>query len=249
YPETAFEVEALWHHALALSPDGRNLAYVEEGSDGRRKIYLRALSEFEATPLPGTEGAISPFFSPDGEWIGYADHFQRKLKKVPVKGGEPILLAESINFRGGSWTGNDAIIFAPSSQAGLLRIDASGGETEPLTVPDANAGEIGHGWPQVLPDGEHVLFTSFRDGGPDEYQVELYSLRTNQRRVLFKGGSCARYVPSNQIIYGRNENLYAVDFDLERLKVWLRHPADRHSSPSRRTGRSRMSLCGRAARS
>lgn len=219
YPETAFEVEALWHQALALSPDGRNLAYVEEGTDGRRKIYLRALGQFKATPLPGTEGAISPFFSPDGEWIGYADHFQRKLKKVPVKGGEPILLAESNNFRGGTWTGDDAIIYTPSSRSGLRRISASGEADEQLTVPDANAGETGHGWPQVLPDGEHVLFTNFRTGGPDEYQLEVYSVRTQQRRVLFKGGSYARYAPGGHIIYGRNDNLYAVDFDLKKMEV------------------------------
>ncbi|MHC4567885.1 MAG: protein kinase domain-containing protein [Planctomycetota bacterium] len=158
YPETVFEVEALWHHALALSPDGGELAYVEEGSDGRRKIYLRALDEFEATPLPGTEGAVSPFFSPDGEWIGYSDHFQRKLKKVPVKGGDPIILTESMNFRGASWTDGDVIIFAPSFQAGLWRISASGEGAEQLTVPDANTGEEGHGWPQVLPDGDGRLF-------------------------------------------------------------------------------------------
>ncbi|MHC4118287.1 MAG: protein kinase domain-containing protein, partial [Planctomycetota bacterium] len=200
YPETVFEVEALWHHALALSPDGGELAYVEEGSDGRRKIYLRALDEFEATPLPGTEGAVSPFFSPDGEWIGYSDHFQRKLKKVPVKGGDPIILTESMNFRGASWTDGDVIIFAPSFQAGLWRISASGEGVEQLTAPDPNAGEEGHGWPQVLPDGDQVLFTNFRNGGPDEYQIEVYSLRNQQRDVLFKGGSFARYVPTGHII-------------------------------------------------
>ena len=180
---------------------------------------MRGLDEFEATPLPGTEGAISPFFSPDGEWIGYSDHFQRKIKKIPVKGGEPIVLAESMNFRGAGWTSDDTIIFAPTPRTGLWRISASGEGPEQLTVPDANVGETGHGWPQVLPGQEHVLFTNFRDGSPDEYQIEVYSLRTQKRSVLFKGGSFARYVPTGHIIYGRNETLYAVDFDLERLKV------------------------------
>jgi len=219
YPKTNFEVEALWHHAMALSPDGKNLAYVEQGSDGRRKIYLRGLDEFEATPLSGTEGAISPFFSPDGEWIGYADHFQRKIKKIPVKGGEPIILAESMNFRGASWAADDTIVFAPTFRAGLWRISASGEGVEQLTVPDANAGETGHGWPQVLPGGRHVLFTNLCNGGPDEYQAEVYSFAKQERCVLFKGGSYARYVPTGHIIYGRNESLYAVDFDLERLRV------------------------------
>jgi len=91
-PQTTIAMEALWHHALAISPDGQCLAYVEEDSDGRRKIYVRELDKFEARPLPGTEGAISPFFSPGGQWLGYVDHFQRKLKKVSIKGGEPIVL-------------------------------------------------------------------------------------------------------------------------------------------------------------
>jgi serine/threonine-protein kinase len=219
YPETTFEFEALWHHALALSPDGKSLAYVEQSSDGRRKIYLRRLDEFEAAPLPGTEGAISPFFSPDGEWIGYADHFQRKIEKIPAKGGMPIILAESMNFRGASWAQDDTIIYAPTARTGLWRISASGEDAEQLTDPNADADETGHGWPQILPDQENVLFTNFRSGGPDEYQIETYSFSTQQRRVLFKGGSCARYVPSGHIVYGRNETLYAVKFDLEQLKV------------------------------
>jgi len=219
YPETTFEVEALWHHAMALSPDGKNLAYVEQGSDGRRKIYVRQLDEFEAAPLVGTEGAISPFFSPDGEWIGYADHFQRNIEKIPAKGGVPIILAESMNFRGASWAPDDTIIYAPTATTGLWHISASGEGAEQLTVPDANAGETGHGWPQILPDQEHVLFTNFRSGGPDEYRIETYSLPTQERCVLFKGGSCARYVPTGHVVYGRDETLYAVKFDLDRLKV------------------------------
>jgi serine/threonine-protein kinase len=222
YPETSFEFEALWHCALALSPDGRRLAYVEEGSDGRRKIYVRELDEFKARALPGTEGAISPFFSPDGEWIGYVDHFQRKLKKVALKGGEPIGLTDAVHFRGGSWGSDDTIIFSPArgvgTQGGLWQISASGEGLRQLTIPDLGRGDLGHIWPQILPGGKWILFTSYRLDGTDN-QFELYSLETGERHILLKGGTYPRYVPTGHIIYADNKTLYAVRFDLERLKV------------------------------
>ena len=221
-PQTTFGVEALWHHALAFSPDGQRLAYVEQGGDGRRRIYLRELDKFQARPLPGTEGAISPFFSPDGQWLGYVDHFQRKLKKVPVKGGEPIVLCECLQFRGGSWGKDDNIIFTPAggsdNESSLWQISASGGKKERLTINDPNLGEYGHFWPQILPGGKAVLFTNIGRGF-DDHQVEVYSLVTNKRQSIFKGGTYARYIPTGHLIYARNETLYAALFDIKQLKV------------------------------
>jgi Tol biopolymer transport system component len=221
HPETTFEVEALWHHALAFSPDGKRLAYVEQGSDGRRKIYIREMDEFKAKPLPGTEGAISPFFSPDGQWLGYVDHFQRKLKKVAVKGGEPIILGDCVHFRGGSWGTDDRIIFTPAAGTatggGLWRIWASGEGLEELTVPDRSRGESGHIWPQILPGGKLVLFTNVL--AFLENQFEVYSLETGKRYFIFKGGTYARYIPTGHIVYAHNNTLYAVRFDIERLEV------------------------------
>ena len=219
-PETDLATDASFHHILALSPDGRRLAYVEAGSDARRKIYLRELDKFKAKPLPGTEGAVSPFFSPDGQWVGYSDHYQRKLNKVSLKGERPIVLCESIQFRGGSWGTDDTIIFTPGlgSQrgGGLWRISASGEGLEQLTVADLNQGERGHLWPQILPGGKAVLFANRCTGGPD---IEVYSLETGQRTKLFKRGTYARYVPTGHIVYARTGALYAVRFDIERLKV------------------------------
>ena len=221
HPETTFEVEALWHHALAFSPDGKRLAYVEQGSDGRRKIYIREMDEFKAKPLPGTEGAISPFFSPDGQWLGYVDHFQRKLKKVAVKGGEPITLGDCVHFRGGSWGTDDRIIFTPAAGTatggGLWRIWASGEGLEELTIPDRSRGESGHIWPQILPGGKLVLFTNVL--AFLENQFEVYSLETGKRYFIFKGGTYARYIPTGHIVYAHNNTLYAVRFDIERLEV------------------------------
>ena len=180
---------------------------------------MRELDEFKAKPLPGTEGAISPFFSPDGQWVGYADHHQRKLKKVSVKGGQPIVLCESVQFRGGSWGADDTIIFAPDGDSsGLWRISTSGEGLEQLTVPDPNQSEISHCWPQILPGGKAVLFTNVRVG-PGEYQIEVYWPETGKRHVLFKGGTYARYVPTGHVVYARKNDLFAVRFDVEQLKV------------------------------
>ncbi|MBC8467925.1 MAG: protein kinase [Planctomycetes bacterium] len=221
-PQTTIAMEALWHHALAFSPDGLRFAYVEEDSDGRRRIYVRELDKFEAKPLPGTEGAISPFFSPDGQWLGYVDHFQRKLKKVSIKGGEPIVLCECLQFRGGSWGADDNIIFTPAGgstdESGLWQISASGQRRKRLTINDPNMGEYGHFWPQILPGRKAVLFTNIGSGF-DEHQIEVYSLVTSKRRSIFKGGSYARYVPTGHLIYGRNETLYAARFDIKQLKI------------------------------
>jgi serine/threonine-protein kinase len=221
-PQTTFDIEVLWHHALAFSPDGQRLAYVEQGDDGRRRIYLRELDKFQAKPLPGTEGAISPFFSPDGQWLGYVDHFKRKLKKVPVKGGEPIVLCECLQFRGASWGNDDNIIFTPAGgstdESSLWQISASGGQKERLTINDSNEGEYGHFWPQILPGGKAVLFMNIGRGFED-HQIEIFSLVTKKRRSIFKGGTYARYIPTGHLIYGRNETLYAVRFDPEKLQM------------------------------
>jgi serine/threonine-protein kinase len=211
-PETKLAPEAMWHHALAISPDGKRIAYVEEGVDRRKRIYLREIDEFKARPLPGTEGALSPFFSPDGEWIGYADHFQRKLKKVSVKGGQPVVLTECLQFRGGTWANDDTIVFTPVVPGGLWRISASGEGLRQLTTPDQNNNEYGHVWPQVLPGTKAVLFTN---GG----KVEAYSLETRERSVLFEGGSYARYVPTGHLLYAHRDSLFAVRFDLQKPKV------------------------------
>ena len=218
-PEMILGFEALWHHAFALSPDGSYLAYVGEDSTGRRKLYLRELDKLKVRSLPGTESAVSPFFSSDGQWLGYVDHFQKKLKKISIKGGEPIILGNRINsmqFRGGSWGTDETVIFTPGWREGLWRISASGEGLEQLTVPDPNHGEREHLWPQILPGGKAVLFTNVCWGGPD---IEVYLLETGQRHKLFKRGTYARYVPTGHIVYARKETLYAVRFDLEQLRV------------------------------
>jgi serine/threonine-protein kinase len=215
-PETRLADKGFWLHVLAFSPDGKFLAYVEQGTDRRRKIYVREMSELKAKLLAGTEGAASVFFSPDGEWIGYFDSFEKKLKKVPVGGGVPMVVCECNDFYGGSWGANDIIVVS-LGKIGLWSISASGNGLRQLTIPDPNRSEYAHYWPQILPDGKQILFTTARYGGLNEYEFGVYSLDTGKRKLLYKGGSNARHLSTGHIVYAREETVLAVRFDLEGL--------------------------------
>ena len=132
-----------------LSPDGTRLALVATGSDQKQRIYVRSLDQLQATALSGTENARDPFFSPDGQWIGFfADG---KLKKISVQGGAAVTLCDAPNDRGGSWGEDGTIVFAPDNQAALSKVSSAGGTPQPLTTLDKQAGEITQRWPQVLP--------------------------------------------------------------------------------------------------
>ncbi|MHC4424636.1 MAG: TolB family protein, partial [Planctomycetota bacterium] len=211
-----------WKHILAFSPDGRFLAYVEKGTDRRRRIYVREMSQFKAKSLDRTEGAASVFFSPDGEWIGYFDDFEDKLKKVPVAGGEPKVVCELNDFRGASWGANDIIVVSPG-KTGLWSTSASGDGLKRLTIPDPNKGESAHCWPQILPDGKQILFTIAGKGGLEEHEFGVCSLDTGTPKILYKGGTNARYLRTGHIVYARKETVWAVRFDLERLSLTGSH--------------------------
>src|SRR5262249_28483151 len=145
-----------WGAGPALSPDGKLLAFNASGKE-RSAIYIRPLDQLTATPLPGTEGARSLFFSPNGQWIAF---FARgKLKKIPANGGAVVTLSDAPDDRGGSWSEDGKIIFAPTTLSPLFRVSSAGGTPEPLTTLDRNAGEVSHRWPQALPGGHAVLFT------------------------------------------------------------------------------------------
>ena len=191
--------------SVTISGDGTRLVYLGyEG--GRSRLYLRGLDEFEAQPLPGTEGAIGAFFSPDGQWVAY--FAQGQLKKIAVSGGTPVTLSPVANPRGGTWGPDGTIIFAPGFLTGLSAVSAEGGAARALTTIDAERGERTHRFPEVLPDGKAVIFTV---GGRDDLtfddaRIEVLSLTTGERKVLVNGAASARYVPTGHLILhaGRN---------------------------------------------
>jgi Tol biopolymer transport system component len=192
---------------LAISPDGSTVVY--SGSRGGTfQLYVRGLSASDPKALAGTEGAKSPFFSPDGRWIGF--FAQEKLKKIAVGGAGLQMVTDAGDARGGSWGTDDNIYFAPTNTAGIWRVPASGGTATEVTHPDAAKGEISHIWPHVQPDHQTMLFTVRSGPGPDEHLIVSQSLASGERHALVPGGDMPRHVTTGHLVYGRFDALYAV---------------------------------------
>jgi Tol biopolymer transport system component len=203
--------------AIALSPDGKRLAYVASAS-GQQQLYLREMDAWEGKPLAGTEGAVSPFFSPDGQWLGFFTFDQ--LKKVSISGGPSVPLAPVEQLgRGGSWGSDGNIVFASGSNSGLSVVSEDGATVGSLTELDRQKGQVSHRLPHHLPGDGALLFTVGTGGSWDDARIELLKLGSGERKVLIEGGSDARYVPTGHVVYLRAGTLMAVPFDLGRLEV------------------------------
>jgi serine/threonine protein kinase len=196
--------------SLTISPDGTQLAFVAT-QGGRQRLYLRALNSLETRTLPDTEGAVSPFFSPDGQWLGFfaGGH----LKKISVNGGAAISLCDTPAGYGASWGTQDTIVFSVPG-AVLEQVPAEGGSPQALT--HLAAGEAVHFLPEFLPGGRAVLFSA----GP-QLRVAVYSMDTGERRDLVQSATSAHYVRPGYLVYAQpaGGTLMAVPFDAERLEV------------------------------
>jgi serine/threonine-protein kinase len=173
----------------------------------------------EARLIPGSEGGVLPFFSPNGEWLGYfAD---AKLKKWRLAGGPPVVLCNAPGGRGGTWGQTGTIIFAPVSRGGLYVISSAGEAPRVLATPDSSKGETGYRWPHFLPGGNEILFTVLGASRTDGHVV-VQSLRTGKRRVLVGGMNtfdAAHYVPTGYLVYSQTRTLIAAPFDVARLEL------------------------------
>jgi hypothetical protein len=195
---------------VILSPDGTRLVYVSQG-----RLFTRRLDQPNGTELAGTQGAAAPFFSPDGQWVGF--FAQSKLRKVSVEGGAVIDLCDAPTPRGGSW-GEDGSIVAQLSIGGLSRVPSAGGMPTPLT--ELKQGEAMHTWPQIVPGGKAVLFTAHTAAtGFDTADIDVISLKDRRQKTLVRGGTFGRYVPSGHLIYVNRGTMFVVPFDLEDLEV------------------------------
>jgi Tol biopolymer transport system component len=201
---------------LAISPDGAFVAYTATRGD-RTQLFLRPLNAHESTPVPGSANAVSPFFSPDSQWIAFfADG---KLKKMPVAGGPPIIVCDATIGFGGSWGADGTILFAPAPGSPLWRVPSAGGTPVRLTQLNAERGEFSHRWPEFLPDGRTVLYTIGIKGSWDDAEIVAESLETGSRQRLVEGGTHPRYLTSGHLLYVRNGAAWVVPFDAERLRV------------------------------
>ncbi len=206
---------------LALSPDGNRLVYVATRS-GVQQLFVRPLDSQEVRPLPGTEGAECPFFSPDGQWVGF--FAGGKLKKASLSGGIALPLCDAADPGGGTWGSDDSIVFVPSTTSGLMRVPGAGGKPAVLTHLDRAKGEYSHRWPQFLPGGKVLLFSVMNGPGWDEYHIAALRLDTGEIRVVLRGGHTARFLPTGHLVYHRAGTLLAVPFDPVRLEADNRAP-------------------------
>jgi serine/threonine-protein kinase len=202
--------------ALALSPDGRVLAYTA-GRGEKSQLYLRPLDRFEAMPVAGTAGAEAPFFSPDGRWVGF--FAEGRLRKVPVGGGTAVDIAEANHLFGASWGDGDAIVFAPTYRGGLMRVAADGGTPAALTRLDVDAGELAHVGPEVLPGGDTVVFTILTSGGLGQARLAAAEVRSGRRLDLKEPGTFARYSPSGHLVFGRADGVAVAPFDARGVRL------------------------------
>ncbi len=213
------------HPVLALSPDGTVLVFVGE-SGGTRRLYQRALRDAESRPIPGTEDAASPFFSPNGDWVGF--FVASTIRKVATAGGPPVTVHASTPMtvnRGASWMGADSVIFAASANSGLTLSSMAGAPPLPHSkwvyiTRDVNAA---YAWPEALPDGRTVLFT---DNGSDERvstpaQSRVSALSRTDKAVttLVNGATSARYSATGHLLFARTGALYATYFDANRARI------------------------------
>ncbi|MDQ6803263.1 MAG: protein kinase [Acidobacteriota bacterium] len=205
---------------ISFSPDGKNVVYAGN-SGGVDGLFMRPLDRFDAAAIPDTEGAQSPFFSPDGEWIGFFAN--GALKKVAVSGGAPVTLCGGCvdSPLGAVWGEDQTIYFAPRPAGGIYKLSASGGTVVAVSKPDAARNELSHRWPQLLPDGKHLLVT-IKTGGIetlDEAQIAIVSLADGKARVVFSGGTSASYIPTGHLVFMRAGSLYAIPFDVKKLQT------------------------------
>jgi Tol biopolymer transport system component/DNA-binding winged helix-turn-helix (wHTH) protein len=199
---------------LALAPDGSRMAYVARTNAGTT-LYTRTLDQFDARPVAGTNDARAPFFSPDGTRLGYFANSE--LRTIPISGGESTILCPARVALGASWGPDDTVIFSGADSLGLFEVPASGGHPRQLTTMDRTRGELTHRWPQVLPDGVHVLFTALEQGGRAD--VLVLSRQTGERHVVVENAQAAMFMPPTRLVFERDGRLMTATIDPDRLEL------------------------------
>jgi Tol biopolymer transport system component len=224
YPQGTGETVALAAAQVAPSPDGRFLAFVASAR-GQNSLWLRPMGSPTAHRLDKTDGANLPFWSPDGQFLGYfADN---KLKKISAAGGPSQTLADVgrgdgrimvLSGDGGTWNAGGEIVYSGGTGTPLLRTTSAGGRGTPFTKLDEASGEFKHSWPQFLPDGKHVLyFSANRD--PAKSGVYVQELGSSNRVLVMKNTTRAAWAPPGYLLYVRDSTLYVQRMDPKSLQL------------------------------
>ena len=199
----------------ALSPEGRAVVFVASDSAGTVQLWLRPLETLSGQPIPGTDNASRPFWSPDSRWIGFfADG---KLKKARPNGSVEVV-CDAPNGRGGTWSPKGTIVFTPSGEGPIFAVSASGGEPRRVTTLDSTRHDITHRFPYFLPDGKHFLYVVL-PGGTRGFQVMAGSTDGGEARPITTADSAPIYAKPGYLVYLRDRNLVAQRFDAASLQV------------------------------
>jgi Tol biopolymer transport system component len=198
---------------LAISPDGSRIVFETQG-----RLHVRMLDRFDAEPIPGTEGANTAFFSPDGNWIGFVRG--ATLMRVPTKGGTPQKITDASAAQGASWGRDDRIVFSGAlGNGGLWFVSADGGTPEQMTTVSESEKETGHYWPDILPDGA-VLYTAIGPSGhAQDARLVVWDTAKRTRTIVAEGVSYGRYVAGRLIYADANGTLLLQPFDLAGRKT------------------------------
>ncbi|HTR98302.1 MAG TPA: protein kinase [Bacteroidota bacterium] len=208
----------LRRNGLALSPDGRHLAFIAR-QDSSVRLFLRDMSSFDAHPVAATAGlnVSGPFFSPDGEWLGFFAN--GKLMKISLSGGAPVAICDA-GVGEASWGDGGEIVFMPTWGSGLAVVrDQPNSTPRPVTKLNLEAGDRAHITPWMLPGSSAALFSIWRGGPLAENEIVSVDLKSGETRTVLKGGSGPRYVAPGSLIYASGSTLMIAPFNVKDRAV------------------------------
>jgi eukaryotic-like serine/threonine-protein kinase len=215
--KSAFYFMGTFGGPVIVSPDGRRLAFVATNADGKNLLWVRSLDALDALPLPGTEGAVFPFWSPDSRLIGFFS--DGKLKKIEAAGGTVQALSEAPQGRGGTMNADGVILFTPDVRAPIYRVSATGGPGTPVTQFESDPLGSTHRWPYFLPDGRHFLYLVLRPGGGSKTDgIYVASLDRKMNKFLLRASSNVVYA-QGYLLFSRGSTLMAQPFDATHLEL------------------------------
>jgi Tol biopolymer transport system component len=212
----------IYVRGLAVSPDGSKVAMTLRNPEGRTELWVRSLDTMEMKRIEGTAGSTRfPFWSPDGQELGYFSDYE--LKVVDLIGSPPRTLvaglAQGHDSRGGTWSPDGTIVYAPTYTGGLYRVASTGGEPEPATSLDPEAGDGSHRFPFLLPDGRHFIYHASAGSGSEPGEIRLGELGSTLSKTLTRSNSAAIMAPPNHMLFTRGDALVTQEFDFETLEL------------------------------
>ena len=200
---------------ITISPDGRMILFAAVDSSGTTRLYIRPIDMFGARPIPGTEGAVIPFWSPDSKRIAFfADG---SLKRMSLGDDRAQLICPAPSSRGGAWGPGDVIVFAPTAAGPLMQVPASGGTVTPATTLDETRGETAHRFPQFLPDGKHFLYVTLPEK-KDGLETRIGTLDANPGPVVLSSRGRGTYAAPGYLVYIKAGSVMAQPFDAQKFE-------------------------------